>query len=374
MIFGSYTKRSTVKGQLIPQLGLIQVYTRQEGIVLKKNAFEGKRVKQGDILFIISTTNYGEQGDIGAALTQQTQLKEQSIRNEVTRMSQIHQNEKKTILNKISSIKENLNKIEHLISNQKQRIIFAEKNKHRYESILKDNAISYEQFENKKIDYLDRLTEYESLQREKTYLQEQLKEEKIKLSGLKHKQNNELEQLKRQLSSNRQELIEMQSKQHIAIRANSSGVISIINAEVGQFVDKSKPLLTILPEDTVLVAQLYIPSRSIGFIKEKDSVLLRYQAYPYQKFGHAKAKVLSVSKTALAGQDLKTIGIISPQEQFNNEPIYIVRASLEKQTVKAYGKNMQLQVGMIIEGDIMQENRKLYEWILEPLLSISGKL
>ena len=123
-----------------------------------------------------------------------------------------------------------------------------------------------------------------------------------------------------------------------------------------------------------MIAQLYVSSRAIGFVKEGDQVLLRYQAYPYQKFGHAKAQVLSVAKTALASQDLQTIGIISPQEQLNNEPVYLVRAKLDKQVVKAYGKDMPLQVGMTLEGDIMHENRKLYEWVLEPLFSITGKL
>lgn len=373
-IWGSYTKRSTVQGQIIPQSGLIQVYTTQSGTILKKNIYEGQIVKKGDILFTISIANYGEQGSIADALVKQTQLKEQSIRNEITRMRFIHRDEKQTTNNQISLLKGTLVKVENLIINQQERINLAKKNQQRYGNILHENAISHEEFEAKKIDYLDQLTQYESLQREKVSLDKQLTEQQITLSGLENKQRNELEQLERLLSSNTQELIEMQSKQHIAIQANSSGVIGTINAEIGQFVDLSKPLLTIIPENTQLIAQLYVPSRAIGFVKNGDQVLLRYQAYPYQKFGHAKAEVLSVAKTALASQDLQTIGIISPQEQLNNEPVYLVRVKLDKQIVKAYGKEMPLQVGMTLEGDIMHEKRKLYEWVLEPLFSITGKL
>lgn len=373
-IWGSYTKRSTVQGQLIPQSGLIQVYTTQSGTILKKKVHEGQIVKKGDILLTISTASYGEQGSIAAALTKQTQLKGQSILNEISRIRLIHQDEKRTINNQISLLQGTLLKVENLISNQRERVNLAKSNQQRYEIMLKQDAISYEQFEIRKIDYLDQLAEYESLQREKVSLEKQLIEQQISLSGLENRQNNEIEQLERLLSSNTQELIEMQSRQHIAIQANSSGIIGNINAEVGQFVDLSRPLLTVLPENTLLIAQLYVPSRAIGFVKEGDQVLLRYQAYPYQKFGHAKAQVLSVAKTALASQDLQTIGIISPQEQLNNEPVYLVRAKLDKQMVKAYGKDMPLQVGMTLEGDIMHEQRKLYEWVLEPLFSITGKL
>ncbi|PJF04219.1 HlyD family secretion protein [Acinetobacter seifertii] len=372
-IWGSYTKRSTVQGQLIPQSGLIQVYTNQSGTVVKKNVYEGQTVKKGDILFIISTASYGEQGSIADALAKQTQLKEQSIRNEITRMRFIHQNEKQTINNQISLLNGTLAKVKNLIANQQERVNLAKRNQQRYLTILHENAISQEEFEAKKINYLDQMAQYESLQREKGSLEKQITEQQISLSGLKNKQNNEIEQLERLLSSNTQELIEMQSKQHIAIQANSSGIIGTINTEVGQFVDLSKPLLTILPENTLLIAQLYVPSRAIGFVKKGDQVLLRYQAYPYQKFGHARAQILSVAKTAIASQDLKTIGVISPQ-QLSNEPVYLVRAELDKQIVKAYGKDMPLQVGMILEGDIMHEKRKLYEWVLEPLFSITGKL
>ncbi|MEL4639840.1 HlyD family secretion protein, partial [Acinetobacter baumannii] len=83
-------------------------------------------------------------------------------------------------------------------------------------NILHENAISHEEFEARKIDYLDQLAQYESLQREKVSLEKQLTEQQISLSGLENRQNNQIEQLERLLSSNTQELIEMQSRQHIA--------------------------------------------------------------------------------------------------------------------------------------------------------------
>lgn len=373
-IWGSYTKRSTVQGQLIPRSGLIQVYATQQGTIVKKNAYEGQIVKKGDTLFVISTANYGENGDIAAALSKQTQLKEQSIRNEIMRMRLLHKNEKETALNQINLLKEYLKKMNSLINNQKHAVDLASINQNRYKAAYAQNAVSNEEFEEKKTNYLNQFAQYESLQREKITFEKQLNEQKIALNGLENKQSNEIEQLERLLSTNNQEFIEMQFRQKIAIQSHTTGAVSTINGEVGQFVDLSKPLMTILPENTSLIAQLYVPSRAIGFVKQGDQVLLRYQAYPYQKFGHAKAKILSVAKTAIAGQDLKTIGTISPQQQINNEPVYLVRAQLNKQTVKAYGNNMPLQVGMTFEADIMHDTRNLYEWVLEPLFSITGKL
>ena len=122
------------------------------------------------------------------------------------------------------------------------------------------------------------------------------------------------------------------------------------------------------------MANLYVPSKAIGFVKAKDKVILRYQAYPYQKFGHAEGEIVSVARTALGKQELAGLGTIFSEMALLNEPAYLVKVKLAKQTVKAYGEEKPLQIGMILEADILHERKKLYEWVLDPLYSISGKL
>ena len=85
------------------------------------------------------------------------------------------------------------------------------------------------------------------------------------------------------------------------IRAGRSGYVATPNVEVGQQVDPSKLLLSIVPERTELYAHLYIPSSAAGFIKPKDKVVLRYQAYPYQKFGLASGSVVSTGQAGIIG-------------------------------------------------------------------------
>lgn len=126
-------------------------------------------------------------------------------------------------------------------------------------------------------------------------------------------------------------------------------------------------LLSLLPEDSELQAQLLVPSRAIGFVEPGNTVLLRYQAYPYQKFGHHIGRVLRVSRSAVnAG------GSTSTGSGQASEPYYRVLVALDAQTVTAYGKSEALRPGMLVEADILSERRKLYEWLLEPLYSLRG--
>jgi len=106
--------------------------------------------------------------------------------------------------------------------------------------------------------------------------------------------------------------------------------------------------------------------------------LLRYQAYPYQRFGHYEGVVTSVSRAALSPGELPAqlagltslTGLVAGSA---TEPIYRITVSLTSQTVTAYGAQVPLQAGMALEADVSLERRRLFEWMLDPLYAVTGQ-
>jgi membrane fusion protein len=127
--------------------------------------------------------------------------------------------------------------------------------------------------------------------------------------------------------------------------------------------------MSLIPGEGALEANLLVPSRAIGFIAPGDEVQLRYQAYPYQKFGHQRGTVKKISRSALTSGELGTL--VGRAEQ--GEPFYRVTVGLTNQDVMAYGRREPLKPGMLLEADIMGESRSLIEWVFEPLFSVKGK-
>jgi membrane fusion protein len=137
-------------------------------------------------------------------------------------------------------------------------------------------------------------------------------------------------------------------------------VVGGVSAQAGQAVTAGAVLASVLPAQARLQAHLFAPSSAIGFVREHQAVLLRYHAYPYQKFGHQRGEVIDVSRAPVAGSDA--------------EPVYRVTVALERQDITAYGETMPLTPGMRLDADVLLDRRRLIEWIFEPVLGLTGRV
>jgi membrane fusion protein len=112
-------------------------------------------------------------------------------------------------------------------------------------------------------------------------------------------------------------------------------------------------------------------------VRPGQRVLLRYQAYPYQRFGHYEGVVVSVSRAALSPSELPVqLAGLTSLTGFGSgaaEPIYRVTVALASQSVMAYGAQVPLQPGMTLEADVALERRRLFEWVLDPLYAVTGQ-
>ncbi len=117
--------------------------------------------------------------------------------------------------------------------------------------------------------------------------------------------------------------------------------------------------------------QLLADSRAIGFIKEGAPVLLRYTAFPYQKFGQYSGSVTNVSRVTLRQGEANADAMAAQIKQ--SQAQYRITVQPDSSNVIAYGKPEQLRAGMSVEAHLLLDTRPLYQWILEPLYSLRGR-
>ncbi|HFC0899994.1 TPA: HlyD family efflux transporter periplasmic adaptor subunit [Neisseria gonorrhoeae] len=374
LIFGNYTRKTTMEGQILPASGVIRVYAPDTGTITAKFVEDGEKVKAGDKLFALSTSRFGAGGSVQQQLKTEAVLKKTLAEQELGRLKLIHENETRSLKATVERLENQKLHISQQIDGQKRRIRLAEEMLRKYRFLSANDAVSKQEMMNVEAELLEQKAKLDAYRREEAGLLQEIRTQNLTLASFPKRHETEQSQLERTIADISQEVLDFEMRSEQIIRAGRSGYIAIPNVEVGRQVDPSKLLLSIVPERTELYAHLYIPSSAAGFIKPKDKVVLRYQAYPYQKFGLASGSVVSVAKTALGRQELSGLGMVSSDLAKSNEPVYLVKIKPDKPTITAYGEEKPLQIGMTLEADILHEKRRLYEWVLEPIYSMSGRL
>jgi membrane fusion protein len=144
-------------------------------------------------------------------------------------------------------------------------------------------------------------------------------------------------------------------------------VLTNVAVSRGETVAESAPLAVVVPKGSGLHAQLLVPTRAIGFVQPGQEVVLRYDAFPFQRFGQYRGSVEQVSQT-----------VWSPGERVGplqvREPVYRVDVKLDSQLIAAGAQKLPLRSGMLVNADILQEKRTVWEWVFEPVLSLKGRL
>lgn len=146
------------------------------------------------------------------------------------------------------------------------------------------------------------------------------------------------------------------------IRAPVAGRVAALPARAGQSVAPQTLLAAILPEGGVLEAELFVPTRAAGFIREGQEARLRFDAFPFQTFGWGKGRVVAVSKAIYSPSDL-------PGGLALQEPAFRIAVELDRPYVEAYGERYPVQAGMTLKADIVQEKRRLWRVLVDPLFA-----
>ena len=370
LIYGSYSRRSTVIGQLVPTRGVSIILAPATGVVSKLDTLEGSQVDKGQNLAVVSMPRATLQdGDTLVAMQAQLDQRTKGLQASRDAQTQLLTTQSSSYAAQLATARVELKQLENEIATRKGQVRIANETLDRLRQLRKDNYVSELQLKQQEAAYLEAVGDMQILERQATSARRGVLQLQQNLHELPAQQQASDAGFQRDLATLEQESLEVTARGALAINAPIKGTISNILAKPGQAVQVGQPILSVLPADAQLEAELWVPSRAVGFIEPGDKVLLRYQAFPYQKFGHQEGRVARISRSALSPNELQSMSGLSS----NGEPLYRVTVRLAKQAITAYGKPEVLRPGMLLEADVLGERRRLIEWIFEPLYSVTGR-
>lgn len=361
LYLGHYTRKARLAGELVPQGGLLELRAPQDGVVLERRVREGDRVRRGDVLVVLTLDRSSGQGDTQAAVRRSLDERRRSLQAAAERTLALRDERAAALAGRIRDLTRERALLDERSGLQQQRLQLAEQALAQFESLRDQDFIAPAQLRAKQQDVLDQRERLQALAQEKQQQARTLAALQAELRELPLQAESQLGEIEREAASLDSDTAQTEARRQQLIRAPQDGTVGALAAEPGQSVAAAAVLARLMPGDAPLLAQLYAPSSAIGFLRPAQPVLMRYQAFPYQKFGAQAGRVLQVSRTPVPGRP-------------DTEPMYRVTVALERQTVQAYGQPQALLPGMQLEADVQLDRRRLIEWIFEPLLGMAGRV
>ena len=237
----------------------------------------------------------------------------------------------------------------------------------RYQQLNEQGFVSTEAVNTKQGELLDMSARALALQRAESSLTRELEAIQSEIILNVQKTEVQLSQYKREILTLEQEVNESQSKQ-VEIISTAGGMVTQLQVQAGQHLKPDVPVAVIVPVGAKPQVTLLLPSRSVGFVKIGQAVSVRYPAYPHEHYGRHIGKVLEISQVAQLPNEIPN------QMQTTGEPLFTVKVSLPSSALKKDGSSFQLSPGMLAEADIQLDRLKIYQWLLQPLYRLGGRL
>lgn len=157
--------------------------------------------------------------------------------------------------------------------------------------------------------------------------------------------------------THRQALLELRAPQDSVVK-------DLATHTSGTVVQPGTVLLTLVPKDEPLRAEVWVGNEDIGFVREGLPVKLKFAAFPFQKYGMAEGRVEHVSADAAA--DDRGNPRADPMRP-SQALVYKALVALEQGELELDGERFLLTAGMQTHAEIRLGGRTVLEYLLSPV-------
>ncbi len=159
--------------------------------------------------------------------------------------------------------------------------------------------------------------------------------------------------------THKQELLELKAPQAAIVK-------DLATHSTGTVVQPGTVLLTLVPKEETLRAEVWVSNEDIGFVRKGQAVKIKLAAFPFQKYGMVEGTV-------------EYVGADSADNNTSNNPtqndkaaktqplVYKALVALKAMRLEMGGERFQLGAGMQASAEILLGRRTVMEYLLSPV-------
>ncbi|MFM9972766.1 MAG: HlyD family secretion protein [Burkholderiales bacterium] len=349
--------------------GVIRVRSPEGAVISSIPVRDGQEVHSGDLLVELSRERFSEAGPTAALVDRSLGLQAEQIARQTREQLAGAAAAAMGIEDRVRRAEKDMLHLDEEMRLQDQGIASAERVVANLKPLAEERIISDLQYQQQVNQLLDQKSRLQSLKRTREALQAEIRSSRSDLNSVKAKAQAESAGSERTRLALEQDRLQRRSDSAIQLHSPVAGTVTSLLGVVGQRVDPATAIAAIVPANATLQAVLYVPSTAIGFVRTGRRVALRYDAFPFEKFGQYAGTVTKVSEADVPAADFEI-----PQQSVKDKTLYRVRVSLDRDQIEAYGSAVKLRPGLTLSANIELDRRRLIDWIFDPLLALGKKL
>lgn len=359
---GTYARKETVAGRVVSEAFTSEIYVPRQGVVDTVVVQEGQFVRARDVIATLKTDETLRTGSrLAEEVIESLGDQVRAVADESTADLERLESQRRQSAGRASSLERKRRMLMDEQGLEVRRVELAQVTVTDLRPMFERRQISALQYRQYELALLD-------AQRASASLARQIREvgDEIRALGVSEVTLlAEIRAMKARQSNTRASLdqrrLTLESQQAHALISPVDGVVAALSLRPGDTVAPGQARVIIAPVDAAIRAELWVPSRSIGFVEVGKHVRLMYDAFPYQRFGFGQGYVESVSQAPFpAGQ---SFGGGAPFK----EPMFRVLVSVVDSEVSAYGEKRRLLPGMTLSADMVLERRTFMQWLFDPI-------
>jgi membrane fusion protein len=361
---GQYARSETARGILVTEQASAKVVAIRPGQLTRLLVREGQRVEAGQRVALVRVEQANAAGGSPAAeslgaIEAQRRLSDQQVRLAGERAA----SERARLAAMLGGLAQQRSDIAGQIAIQREAVASAQAMFESIEGVVAEGFVSRTELERRRQAWLSARQQLSQLEQRLNGLSAEEGRAHAELARVAADSGSEVNAALSSAETLAQQSARLEGERAYVITAPISGRVAALQTAAGRTVDASMPLMEIVPEGSALQAQVYAPTRAIGFVRPGQEVRLLYDAFPYQRFGSFSGRITRVSRVVIDPRQLAAPLAIE-------EPVYRVEVTPDAQAVAAFGDRLPLQPGMTLTANIILERRSFVDWLLSPVRAV----
>lgn len=393
--FGKLDIIASAEGRLVPQTYVKIVQPADAGIVQEILVKEGQSVQAGQVLIRMDTqVAQADQKSIDTELALRSlqlrridaELAGQPLKREATDPDDLfktvdaqYHDRRQSYQDALGQAQEGLRKTQRDYESGKEVLAKLKE----VTPLLKEQADSFTDMgkegyapqvtvRDKQREYLEKARDLRAQEETLASLAASMAQADKQLNQITSKYRSELQNERVEAEGQYRRLQQEQLKQEhktglLELKASQAGIIKdLATHTIGTVVSPGTVVLSLVPENEPLVAEVMIKNDDVGFVYAQQQVKVKIAAFPFQKYGMLDGEVIHVGPDANEGGNQQA----KDQDGKDKPPAqlaYKALIALKSQTLEAQGKTFKLVPGMQAVAEIKQGQRTVMEYLLSPV-------